>query len=264
MQLPSSLAGYLEQFQRFIEECTKNHFALPYKIVFGSAQFPVWFIAHSVWCCTLVHRSYIRKDRSTLNSLKQLITSAAMVFASRELSAFLLRKGSPVLENPLLPPIFLAVFILITSMPWDLFYKIVTFAGISNWNAMLEGFNQIRYFTLILRLAKSGSFWQKVQLAIMLVVLDQMIEMTLRWIFGGDETPLSSPGNLLFTMLALGGYILATKRVFDIEYLGKANPHTAALTIGLILSFKLAVGLWPDQKQQQVAPNPPETEAAED
>jgi hypothetical protein len=180
-----------------------------------------------------------------------------MVFVSRELSALFLKRGSPLTENPLLIPIFLAIFILMTATPWDLCYKIVTFPAINNCVGLLAGFNQIRYFTLILRLAKVGSYWERVQIAGGLAVLDQVIEMCLRWLFGANETAMSNSGSLLFTIFLFGGYLVATRRVFDMKYVGTANPHSAALTIGLILSVKLASALMSERESRQRPPESP-------
>jgi hypothetical protein len=179
-----------------------------------------------------------------------------MVFASREVSAFLFKRPSPVAENSLLIPIFLGIFLAMTIDPWELLYKIVTLIGLNNLTGLIEGFNRVRYFTLILRAIRSVSYWRKVQIGLTLVLLDQFIEILLRWLFGGEATPLSSPGSIFFTTIVLGGYILATKRVFDIKYLGKADPHLAALTIGFILSFSLAAGLWPGQNGREVEQEP--------
>jgi hypothetical protein len=238
MELPAFLTPYITYARQLYTELTKNSFAVPYKMIFGSPQFPVWFVAHSVWCCAAVHRTYLKKPRTILNSLKQLITSAAMVFVSRELSAFVLKRPSPIKENPLLLPIFLAVFILLTAMPWDLFYKIVTLFGVSNITGTLEGFNQIRYFTLLLRASAKYTYWQGVQFAVSLTLTDQMIEMGFRWFFGADESPMSGSTSMGVTMVAWGGYVLATKKVIDAPYVGTVNPHVAALAVGMLLALR--------------------------
>ena len=95
---------------------------LAHDYLFLTRHFPVFFILQCIWVCVIVRRFEPR-----FSWQKSYLTGALMTFLGRVLVAIVLRRASPILDNPLYVPIFTGIWFLMNCFPFDLCHKIVTF-----------------------------------------------------------------------------------------------------------------------------------------
>lgn len=173
-----------------------------YKLLYGTPQFPYWFIFQACYSCYVTHKS-IESLRKTPNLFfRQLIIAFCMTFAPREIFAFAFKKLSPIKHNPQSIIIFLGIYGLICIKP---IYKIINF--FAKLIGMAQGVNVARFFTLALRNIKGIPAELILPIAIIFSVMDQLIEFIFSTIF--------KTKNLKFQIK-----ILLSELVFLIQFIG--------------------------------------------
>lgn len=227
---------FLEKLTRSFEDFRGGGFKDVYKLVFGSPQFPFWFTIQAIWSCYAVRLSLMKKAQTGALVWKQLISSALLTFLPRELFAFLFHKLSPILHNPSIIGIFFAVFALFAYSPMDIFYKITSvlyyFVG------LMQGLNQARLFSLIVRSTKNYNSLQMVAVAILFVVLDQMLEILLRTLLTkGEETKVSNRLTIFRTAIISLLFWLITHKNPLSKYIGVYQIYIPALIYSFVLGL---------------------------
>jgi hypothetical protein len=206
-----------------------------YKHIFGSSQFPIWFTTQAIWSCYVVRLSWLQRKRSIFGCVRQFILAAMVTFGQRELFAPFVQKPSPIRTTPLSAVIFLVIFIILTFMPEIIIRRAIPF--LYPFLAFLQSFNQVRFFTLILRLVKGYDEYQLVPIALVFTILDQVIEFLFRPFFGAEETPISN-GGTIYGFVPLGvGYWFATHETQFTRFIGLHDSKKAALVFGFVLGL---------------------------
>ena len=219
-----------------------------YKPIFGSPQFPFWFGVQAMWACYVVHRSCRLKPRGVLNWIKKLILAFAVTFAPRELMAMVMRKASPIAHNPVSVGVFGAIFFVVSLCPYDVAYKVINFCY--PVLGLLQGYNQTRLFTLILRAKLNLNNVQLVPLAIGFAVLDQVIEFFFRPLFGGVETNMSSPKSIFMTGISMLVFWLGTHENPYTSTIGIYPIQVSALVLGLVLGVFNGVAVFSNSEEE--------------
>lgn len=223
--------------RNFIKSLKAGNTTELYKYAFGSTQFPIWFTIQSLYSIYIVHRSYLGKKRTNVmkavNIFVQFIESAAMTFAPRELLSVILSKQSPIRHNPQSIYIFLIIFILMNLSPYDIVYKIIN--AFYYFVGFLQGFNQVRLYTLILRTMKYLEPVQLVPIAVAFTVGDIFIECFMRMVFNATLTPMSNGSLMLETSILLVSFWFLTNRNDFTDSIGIYPRIPATLTLGVVL-----------------------------
>ena len=206
-----------------------------YKPIFGTPQFPFWLIIQCLYSCYVVHRSFLRKPRTPPMIVKQIVVSFCMVFLPREIFAFMFSKLSPIIHNPLSIVCFVLVALAMNFFPFDVFYKATN--SMYSLLGLLMGLNQTRFFTLILRSVKGMSSVKLVPIALLFTVMDQLIEISLRTLFKGNETKMSNLTTVFRTSVFSGVFWLATHDNLLSPYIGRYQIYVPALILGLVLGI---------------------------
>lgn len=205
-----------------------------YNQIFGSQQFPYWFALQCVWCCYVVRHSCQRQPRTALSALRQLLVSASMTFAARELFTFIYSRPSQIRQHPVSLAIFAGVFAAVTFSPSDIAYKALGFGA--HFIASFQALNLMRFFTRMFRMVKSLG-QKKLFVVLGLSVLDQILEIVLRGFVAGVETRLSNMQSLLITVTVLLAWFLGTQRNPLTKWIGIYDERFAALVLGTVLGF---------------------------
>ena len=205
-----------------------------YQLLFGSAQFPFWSTVQAVWACFLIKRSYEKKETSSMFSkIYQYFISFIITFGTREILAVFLHKLSPLIHYPKQFLIFNTIFILINFFPFSLVHKLINifyyFLG------MLQGINQARLFTLVIRNTKNMPIYQSLLISFFVINFDYINEIISRKLFKGFKTNISHFIVIFRTILfSLIFYLVTTKNMFN-QYLGFYQVHLPALALCFVL-----------------------------
>ena len=235
----------LELWTQFV----KGGYKAIYIPIFGTPQFPVWFVVQATWACYVVHRSCLRKPKGFFMWIRQAILAFAMTFAPREIMALVLRKQSPIAHNPISVGIFAAIFVVLTLCPYNIAYKILSF--LYPVIGFLQGYNQTRLFTLCLRSLKGFANVQTVPIALGFTVSDQIIEFMLRPLFSGVETKMSNPGTIFTTCVSATVFWLGTHENQFTESIGLYPIQIPALVLGLILGISNAISIFGQTDEEE-------------
>ena len=198
-----------------------------YRVIFGTAQFPYWFTAQAIYACYAVKKSFARKPRTFSFFMRKLLLSFAMTFTSREIFAFTFKKLSPLQHNPITAGIFLLVFLLMNSTPFDAVYKLTGF--LFYFVGLAQGFNQTRYFTLIIRNIKKYKEFagpRVLPVAIGFAVLDNAIELFLRPLLGGEETRVTNASLIFRSAIVMVVFWVSTNYNYFTQWIGIYNART--------------------------------------
>ena len=163
-------------------------YAEVYKLVFGTKPFPFWFIVNCLWGCHIVHLSQRRRKLISRFVINYVI-SFCVVFVSRELYAFVMRKPSPIASNPISLLIHLACVILYEVSPRSLFYKCASVG--EYFLGMFEGMYQMRTLCFGLRNISLMRGFGAFILSVIWTTLDQMVMFVLRMISRGTASRVS-------------------------------------------------------------------------
>lgn len=200
----------------------------PYKLIFGTPQFPFWFCIQCIYSCYIVTRSTIKSKLTFSKILKTLICTALMVFAPRELFAYVSNKKSPIQNNQQIVIYYAVIyFLMILPAPFNIFYKLVHYLGY--FLAIVEGANQARFLTLILRVVKNNSY--SLLYANAFAFMDLAIEMIMRPLSNGENIGLSSIGIIFKGLLFSTFYELTTNRNKYTIYIGLYKHYIPALLL---------------------------------
>ena len=229
------VAEVVERVKYLILVFTTSGYKILYKPIFGTPQFPIWFLIQCVHSCYIAHRVFLNKPKTGQTFAKEIFMSFAMVFFPRELFALVFSKLSPILHNPLSIAVFFVVSFAMNFLPFEIFYKVTT--TLYSLLGLLMGFNQTRFFTLILRSVKNVSNIQLVPTALFFTVLDQIIEIGLRTLFNGEETNMSNPKTVSRTCIFSCIFWLATHDNWLSPYIGKYHVYIPALLLGLSIGI---------------------------
>lgn len=240
-----------QTWQDFINEGYLNL----YEMIFKPPQFPYWFILQAIWSCYVVHRSTKELKKTFSLWLRNLLISAMMSFAPRELYAYLFHKLSPLMKNPSMLLTFFAIYLTMSFCPYDLFYKIVNI--LYYFIGFLQGANQTRFFTLILRIQKDVSPFYLILIAMLFTTMDQIIELIFRPILNGEETKMSNISTILRTCLFSFIFYLTTYQNFITKYIGKYNIHITALILVFTLGLFNAAAILNLDGQEKIMRPPP-------
>ena len=240
-------------FQPRIQHFTKDGYIDLYRIIFGTPQFPCWFTLQAIWSCYVVHRStqYHKKTLSLL--IYNLLISALMSFAPRELFAYLFQKNSPIINNPSMLLIFLGIYFAIALCPYNIVYKILSV--LYYFIGFLQGANQTRFLTLIIRIQISPFYL--ISVAILFTVMDQLIELVFRQIMDRDETMMSNISTLIRTCLFSLIFYLSTYQNYITKFIGKYDIHITALILAFALGLFNAAAILNLDNQERVLKPPP-------
>jgi hypothetical protein len=129
------------------------------------------------------------------------------------------------------------------ATPYDLFYKVVSSFLVFYAIGLVEGFNQTRYFTLIVRRGgpRLGKWLH--QAAMGFILLDHIVEGLFRFVFAAEETSMSNSKAIFRSAVFMGVYWLATTRNRLSQYFGTYDQKLAALTLGFGLGVANAYTL---------------------
>jgi len=204
-----------------------------YTLVFGMPQYPFWFIIQAIWCGFVIRRSYRETVTTFQRKVIQVLISLIMIFSSRELLALLLHKASPITHYPAQAGIASAITILIQWSPFDLVYKILNL--LYYFIGMLQGFNQARLFTLVLRNTKAMPVYQSLGISILMTVFEYAFEIITRKMFSGKETKMSKGSTIFRTTLFCVVFFLATHVTPLTKYIGYYQVQLPALALAFAL-----------------------------
>jgi hypothetical protein len=220
-------------YQKFVTQGHRDF----YRMLFAQPQYPIFFSIQAIWSCYVVHRSTLSKPKSIFSTIKQFILAFAMTFLPREGISLILGRPSTLSEHPRNAlGIFLVIFIVMTSSPFDIVYKTVNLMYYVL--GLAQGFNQIRLFTTIIRnTEKDMEAIQHIPLALVFTVGDQGIEAIFRPLISGEETRLSNGLTIFFTAVSSWILWLVTHRNRFTQYLGLYGHQLAALTCGFALGM---------------------------
>ena len=152
-----------------------------------------------------------------------------MTFAPRELFAYLFHKKSPIQNNQQILIIYAVIYLLMTLSPFNIFYKLVNLFGYVL--SMIQGANQVRLLTLILRVTKNDKY--SLLIANIFTFMDLVIEIVLRPLYNGENTDMSSPGIIFKCFLFSTFYDLLTNRNRFTIYIGIYQHYVPALLLAL-------------------------------
>jgi hypothetical protein len=236
MSVSTFFHRFLAQATQIYQEFVGGGYIPIYRLIFRPAQFPIWSTVQAFWCCRIVHASMRNQPRSTSNLIRQFLLSAAMTFGPRELYARCFEHPSPLYGDYRLFLVFLGIFALIHVIPYDIFYKITSFFVVHYFLGLLQGFNQARFFALILRLEKNDSPLMLL-IAVSLLIGDQVIEVLGRILTRGEVTHMSNGANIFRTVIFSTAFWMATHRSRFSRYIGKWNVQVAGLVLGFALGI---------------------------
>ena len=220
-----------------------------YKLLYGTSQFPYWFIFQACYSCYVTHKS-IESLRKTPNLFfRQLIIAFCMTFAPREIFAFAFKKLSPIKHNPQSIIIFLGIYGLICIKP---IYKIINF--FAKLIGMAQGVNVARFFTLALRNIKGIPAELILPIAIIFSVMDQLIEFIFSTIFKTKESEVSNKNYIIIAGFFNSIYWLYSHRNYFTQYIGLHSVYFPGLILALVLSASnstFSVFVQNDSQQQR-------------
>lgn len=246
------ISFFQPRFQHFIESGYKEL----YKSIFGTPQFPFWFALQAIWSCYVVHRSTNHNKKTFTLLMRNLLISALMSFAPRELFAYLFHKRSPILHNPVSFFIFFGIYLSIALCPYDIIYKILSV--LYYFIGFLQGANQNRFFTLIFRIQKEISQLYLIPIAMLFTTMDQLIELIFRPILDGEETKMSNITTIIRTWIFSFVFYISTYQNFATDFIGKYDIHITALVLSFALGLFNAAAILNFDYQERV-PRPPPT-----
>jgi hypothetical protein len=227
------MSSIVQQFTEALREFMKGGYHEIYKYIFGSPQWPFWFVVQCVWSCYVVRRSCSRQSRTVMNCVKQIFVACLMTFGSRELFGFLWKRPSPIRTHPEALGIFSVVFFVMTFSPFNVVFKVITFATLPL--GLAQSFNVMRYYTLMHRAAKTLDRLNRLPVSVGFAVLDQVLEILLRGFLSGVETRLSNGQSVIITSFATVGWWLSTRRTKFTKWVGLHDANLSALVAGFIL-----------------------------
>ena len=232
----NNLKMILEKLANNIRDFKNGGFKDIYKLIFGSPQFPFWFTIQAIWSCYVVCLSTMKQRRTIMLWIKQLIISAMLTFLPRELFAFIFHKLSPILHNPSRIGIYLVVFMLLTYSPMDIFYKITNV--LYYFIGLMQGLNQARLFSLIIRSTRNYNSFQMVSIAILFVIMDQLLEIITRLLVTkGEETKVSNRLTIFRTGIISLLFWLITHNNPLTKYIGLYQIYIPALIYSFVLGL---------------------------
>lgn len=256
MRLLINMNEFFSVFQPRLQHFKSTGYIELYKIIFGTPQFPYWFTLQAIWSCYVVHRSTKHHKKTFSLWLRNLLISAAMSYAPRELFAYLFHKHSPITNNPQMSLVFLGIYLSISLCPQNIVYKILTV--LYYFIGFLQGANQTRFFTLIVRVQKEISPFYLILIAMLFTIMDQLIELVFRPILDGDETKMSNFSTMARTCLFSIIFYLSTYQNYLTKFIGKYNIHVTALVLAFTLGLFNASAILNFDSQERV-PRPPPT-----
>ena len=234
----------LAQLESVYRQFVRGGYRDAYKVAFSTPQFPYWFSAQAIYACYIAKRSFAKQPVTWPRLIRKFVISFAMTFASREIFASVFQRPSPMNSHPMTLAIFLVVFIVINMSPWDIVYKLMNYMFMAL--ALAQGFNQVRYFTLILRHFKRdpdfASPWA-VPIAAGFVVLDNFIGLILCIALDGVETRVATKGRMLFSLVLMEVFWVCTNRNYLTQYIGIYPMQVSALALGMALGLANGAGV---------------------
>lgn len=119
-QATEFIKPYYETAEDFVLDMT---FDLAHDYLFLTRHFPLFFIIQTVYICYI-----IRLHSSQSKPQTSFITAAGMTLLGRILTAYFTNRPPVLFENVLYAPIFILIWLLINYFPFDLLFKIISFA----------------------------------------------------------------------------------------------------------------------------------------
>ncbi|OHT14912.1 hypothetical protein TRFO_14709 [Tritrichomonas foetus] len=232
-----SVRRFLYQFQLRLDQFIKHDHRQVYKAIYGTSQFPIFFIIQALWSCFVVAKSAQNRRKNPKQFVKQFVVSFMMTFAPREILAYLLGRLSPIKHNPQTLLIYAAIFLLM-NVPF--IFKLVKilyyFLGIG------QGLNQARIFTFVLNKV-SLPVNQLLPIALVAAVSDQIIEIVLRTILNsGEETPLSKNMTVIRTSAFCSIFWIMTNYNQLTQYVGIHPKLLSAVILAFVLGAANSTG----------------------
>lgn len=142
-----------------------------------------------------------------------------------------------------------------TFSPYDIIYRFINV--IYYFIGFLQGFNQTRLFTLLLRSKSTLEPQFLVPIALFFTISDQVIESIFRLIFRADATQMSSFGTIIRTSIFSGLYWLSTNNNMFTKYIGIYQKISATLTFAVVLGASNALAIIPSSSTLSNNPPPP-------
>lgn len=205
-----------------------------YTFIFGSAPFPFWFVVQATWWCYLIFRSCVYFSSNGLMVVKKLVVCFSAVFASREFYAFVTQSPSPIITRFMSLPTFLLIFILFNFTNGNVYYL---FNKIRPILAIFASLEQIRYFTLILRLSSKFNGNIKLFVALFFGFFDQFFTSVLLFSFRWNNLHPSSFITLIRSIVVSSLYWMATRESYITPYVGTFPIRQASLVLCLVQSI---------------------------
>ena len=167
-----------------------------YKIIFGTNQFPIWLIVQYFYQSIIISQLFRKYKTKTLRILLSFFGSLICSFFPREIIGVVYHLPSPTLKHPLSVLIFLACFGLTQFLEIFRRYNIIGGAF-----GFLQALNQVRLFTLVLRIIDSSNEINLMFIALFYSILDHLIAMILGLIIKGKSNKTLSLEFLILKML---------------------------------------------------------------
>lgn len=202
-----------------------------YKFLYGTPQFPGWFMVQSLFSCYVVHKNVENTRKTKFVYIRQLLTAFLMTYTPREIFAFAFKKPSAILRNPQSIIIFLGIYVL---MCIPQIYKIINF--FAKFIGIAQGINIARFFTLSLRNIRRVPVNFILPVAVIFSLMDQLIELLFRSIYKYKEPEICNKNTILRASIINTIFWLCTNRNYLTKYIGLHSMYFSALVLALFLS----------------------------
>lgn len=244
--MTSFLTQIANQYRMAVQHFVNHGYLDYYKFLYGTPQFPYWFIIQSAFSCYVALRSIRNIRKTKLIYVQQLLLAFMMTFLPRELFALLFKKLSPIIHNPQSIIIFIGIYILM-CIP-QLFTIVSFFAKIIG---MAQGVNIARFFTLSLRNIKGVSKQFILPISLAFSIMDQVIELFYRTVSKTEETEACTKGTIIRALIFNTIFWMSTNRNYFTQYIGLHQIHFPALFLAFALSVSNSAHPIHDRSTQQ-------------
>ena len=112
---------------------------LAHDYMFLTPHYPFFFFFHTFWICYV-----IRRHAPQMKQHESLITAASITLLSRALTAYFAERPPALFDNIYYFPGFLLIWFVMNYFPFDLIYKIVSFAPVAFVSQFVFALVQVR------------------------------------------------------------------------------------------------------------------------
>lgn len=230
-KMTSFFTKIADQYRTAMQQFTSYGYLEYYKFLYGTSQFPYWFLIQAVFSCYVVNKTIENIRKTKLLYAQQLLTAFLMTFMPREIFAHMFKKLSPIKHNPQSIIIFLGIYSL---MCIPQIYKIINF--FAKIVGMGQGVNIARFFTLALRNIKGIPVQLILPASVIFSVMDQLINLLFRTVYKQKDAEICNKNTILRASIINTIFWLFTHRNYFTQYIGIHSLHFSALILALALS----------------------------